>query len=562
MSNNYSAYGYENEKFQKRSSLLRRLIIVTLIIISIIIVLFLIKSCNNSNNKKIKNEFDYESSLVEAANKYFEKNQTNYPSNIGECEEIELQALIDRNFVKGEDYTKCNKIKTYVKVCMLENKKIHYSPWIACADKNSEDEYTGEFIGTLSNIKSNSTMVSFKFVPQELVSSQEIYGNEEELWKDEIRYNSYKTISTTNYYRYRDELFLWEIKNKKYYTTLGEKDKSSDVNEYYKTSPDSRYNLKDNAQIGYKWFTTSSKKTYAVDSKGNKILSAVKIEGYPYSEQVTCMQYQTRNITGSKDPNHYYKCAKSKNSTNYIYQYEKPCGSKENPTYVYELDNLYTCGYANLQEIINKRVSSKNEKCNSYSEWVYINGSCDITKDTCRKVEPYCKYNWYKIENNALKTYYPSNSNSASSESMYYLKSPINGAIKDENTKSTVYKWYREISSKTNEYTATCPKGNETCIKTKDSKWTDWSEYSVDDPKINDGRNRQIETRTKIKLQEIKGITNDSYKDLSDKYLNEYELIELLKQKNYSVNSLNDITNNGKLKLKIQMLIKNKKESN
>ena len=86
------------------------------------------------------------------------------------------------------------------------------------------------------------------------------------MWKDEIKYTSYKTIATTKYYRYRDKLFIWKISDKTYYTSTGEKKKASDVKEYYTVSPNNKYNLSsDKTTEAYKWFTTTGgTKTYAL----------------------------------------------------------------------------------------------------------------------------------------------------------------------------------------------------------------------------------------------------------------------------------------------------------
>ena len=72
---------------------------------------------------------------------------------------------------------------------------------------------------------------------------------------------------------------------------------------------------------------------------------------------------------------------------------------------------------------------------------------------------------------------------------------------------------------------------------------------------------KQIETKTKIKLQEIKGTTDSSWEDLSTTYVSEEEMINIYKQNKYNVNSLEDINNNGELKYDIKMIIRNKKEA-
>ena len=173
----------------------------------------------------------------------------------------------------------------------------------------------------------------------------------------------------------------------------------------------------------------------------------------------------------------------------------------------------------------------------------------------------WCKFtNWYKLTG-GTKSYYPSGSSNASGEKVYYTGAPVAGATKDSSTKATAYKWYKATETETTEYTAVAPKGYADATKTNKSKWGAWTEYSTKNPKVSDGRNRQIETKTKIKLQEIKGTTDSSWEDLSTTYVSEEEMINIYKQNKYNVNSLQDINNNGELKYDIKMIIRNKKEA-
>ena len=72
---------------------------------------------------------------------------------------------------------------------------------------------------------------------------------------------------------------------------------------------------------------------------------------------------------------------------------------------------------------------------------------------------------------------------------------------------------------------------------------------------------RSIETKTKIKLQEIKGKTGDGWTNINDEYLTESQLIQLYQSKGYKVESLEDITNNGEIRYQIKLFVRNKKES-
>ena len=53
-------------------------------------------------------------------------------------------------------------------------------------------------------------------------------------------------------------------------------------------------------------------------------------------------------------------------------------------------------------------------------------------------------WKWSKNEN--VTKYYPSGSSTASGEKTYYPTSPVSGAIRDDATKATVYKYYKIVS--------------------------------------------------------------------------------------------------------------------
>ena len=82
---------------------------------------------------------------------------------------------------------------------------------------------------------------------------------------------------------------------------------------------------------------------------------------------------------------------------------------------------------------------------------------------------------------------------------------------------------------------------------------------NIGDIITSDGRTRKIESKEKIKLQQILGTTEESWEDLSQTFVSEEEMINIFKSKNYNVNSLKDINNNGELRYKVKMYIRNKK---
>lgn len=565
MSNNYDEYGYEDKDYNDGSAAKKRILIGFLIVAAIIIVVLLIlKGCtkNNKPTEPTEPTFDYEKTLLEAGKKYYENNNDLLPIANGECGVVELSTLKSLGLVNPENFSTCDESTTYVKVCVLPNGTKQYTPWLTCTDKNSDTEYDSEKEGTISDVIADESLVRFTFMPKRLKAGAQNLGPVEEMWKDEIKYTSYKTVATTKYYRYRDQLFTWKISDKKYYTSTGEKKNASDVKEYYTLSPNSNYNLSsDKTTEAYKWFTTTGGEKVYKMKDGKKVYSREKIDDYIYADGGIKIEYQTRKQTGGgSEPYHFYVCGKYSTSTVRKYQLGVKCGEdKEDPQLAYTFEEFYSCSKGDRQSIEEDRVK-KGDKCYTYGDWEYVMNSCDVSKPTCRKTNPIYLYNWYKLTG-GTKSYYPSKSSTAAGEKVYYIEAPIAGATKDTSTKATAFKWYKAREKETTEYTAVAPKGYSDATRTNKSKWGSWTEYSTKNPKVSDGRNRQIETKTKIKLQEIKGTSESSWENLSTTYVTEEEMINIYKQNKYNVNSLQDINNNGELKYDIKMIIRNKKEA-
>lgn len=565
MSNNYDEYGYEDKDYNDGSAAKKRILIGFLIVAAIIIVVLLIlKGCtkNNKPTEPTEPTFDYEKTLLEAGKKYYENNNDLLPIANGECGVVELSTLKSLGLVNPENFSTCDESTTYVKVCVLPNGTKQYTPWLTCTDKNSDTEYDSEKEGTISDVIADESLVRFTFMPKRLKAGAQNLGPVEEMWKDEIKYTSYKTVATTKYYRYRDQLFTWKISDKTYYTSTGEKKNASDVKEYYTLSPNSNYNLSsDKTTEAYKWFTTTGGEKVYKMKDGKKVYSREKIDDYIYADGGIKIEYQTRKQTGGgSEPYHFYICGKYSTSTVRKYQLGVKCGEdKEDPQLAYTFEEFYSCSKGDRQSIEEDRVK-KGDKCYTYGDWEYVMNSCDVSKPTCRKTNPIYLYNWYKLTG-GTKSYYPSKSSTAAGEKVYYIEAPIAGATKDTSTKATAFKWYKATEKETTEYTAVAPKGYSDATRTNKSKWGSWTEYSTKNPKVSDGRNRQIETKTKIKLQEIKGTSESSWENLSTTYVTEEEMINIYKQNKYNVNSLQDINNNGELKYDIKMIIRNKKEA-
>lgn len=561
MAKNYDDYGYDDEN---NSSLLKKILIVALIVISIIIIVILLKGCTKGE-KKPSNTFDYENALLNAGKNYFENNKDEYPQNKGECTQVELSKLIDKGLVNVENFNKCDNTKTYLRVCMLENGTKHFTPWITCDNYKSEDKYGESKEGTLNDVLTNESYIEFKFLPQETTPGEDELGSVKEAWKDELQTNSYKTISSTKYYRYRDTYYKWDVTTKKYYTTQGDKTNVNDVKEYYVVSPNSNYKLYDSKTTeAYKWYTTTQKKEYAVEANGEKAFSTQPIGEYTLNEGGVIKKLYFRltlKLREGVTPNLYYACAATNDKNATVVKYTPyKCGTTDNKM-IYEIGTIYSCASttATGDAIYNDRVESASSPCYE-KKWTNVQTECDPKSSDCL-VKEITLYNWYKYVGEGEKTYYPSKSTTASGEKVYYTEAPIEGAIKDESTKATAYKWYKASVKTTAEYTATPPTADSK--KTNEYKLGSWSEWTTTNPKIDDGRTRTIETKTKIKYQEILSKGEPKWVNVGNNndYLTLEDMIKLLQNNNYDINTLEDISNNGTIRYQLKMYIRNKKET-
>lgn len=562
MARNYDNYGYENEYRYTKDSLVRRILIVVMVIIAILLFIYLIKGCtrkNSSDKDKVVIK-GYEAELLEAAKSYYNKHNDELPNAQGECSVVELHTLIEEGLIDSTKYGSCNTTTTLVKVCILENGKKHYSPWLTCVKQNSETEYGELKVGSLMDIKEDSTYVQFEFLPQEAQNGEEILGNVEEMWKDDIKYTSYKTLETTKYYRYRDKLYIWDLITRNYYSAGTTKTNPSDVNEYYTVAPSAYFPLSSNKTTeAYKWYTSNSKREYYTVN-GQKALSTTPKGVYTIKDPagVDVTRYRTRSVTGTYSPYKYYMCSTSSSSSVIKYQLDK-CGTGVSPEYSTNRGVIYSC--TTDASLVRSSSVPSSTKCKKYSSWSDLTSTkCDVTKSDICEAYTITFYYWYRnIEDSRI--YYPSGSSRASGENTYYITEPFKGAIKDTSTKATAYKWYNETVERGSTYQAVAPSGYTVTKKTSDSKWSNWTDWSTKNPNIKDGREREIENKTKIKLQEIQGVTNATWKNLNEEYLSETGLIKVFQDKGYKVNTLEDISNNGEIRYLIRMFVRNKKES-
>ncbi|MBQ4262670.1 MAG: hypothetical protein IJB83_00295 [Bacilli bacterium] len=556
MSNDYDDYSYENYEDDSKGVAKKRLIIVILVVVAIIAIILLLKGCTGRSTNKPNDDFSYENTLLQAGKLYYENNSHTLPTAKGECSTVTLETLLSLGLINANEFNNCNKETTYVKVCMMDDNNLQWTPWLTCTNYSSDTLYDAEKEGTVSEVVKDQTLITnFAYLPQKYVASEDNLGEVEELWKDEITYATYKTLASNTYYRYRDLEYIWNIKVRTYYSSTGNKDNASSVKEYYTSSPAKGFTKKDDSAIAYKWYTvTGGEKIYALNEKGEKKLSATPIEGYPNNDEgKTVNFYRTRTVQTTYAPTLYYSCAKSSTSTDYINQTVK-CGEGPNSTHTYQVKTFYAC---NKEQPL--KAVSKDTVCKLYSDWSqYSTKSCGNKSDVC-EVSPKTYYYWYKVDKKEVRSYYPSKSSTASGEKVYYTSAPVKGAQKDESTKTTAYKWYKESDGQTTKYYAVSPQSGAT--KTDKSRWSDWSKWSLDKPgSLGNAGTRKTESRVKIKLQEIKGeATEEEWKNLSEEYVTLEEMINIFKTEKYEVETLNDINNNGEIRYQVKMFIRNKK---
>ncbi len=565
MSDDYEDYNYEDDSVTKGAKT-KKILIIVLLVVAIIIIIVLLKSCGKGTNKtpNVETEFNYEDTLLEAGKKYFDYNENKLPTAAGECTSVDLNTLGTKyGLVKTTDFEKCDATNTIVQVCMLESGTLQWTPWLSCTDRNSESLYDKETEGKETDLVKDVSLVSFKFLPQVLKENEANLGSVEELWKEDIKYTAYKTLATTKYYRYKDQKWIWNTITKTYYSSTGDKSSAGDVIEYYPSTPNSKYNLSEAGTTAYKWYVeTGTTKEYYMRN-GSKAFSTTAPEGYPYkgteSSDAKIVYVSQERTVETTQALYYYACKTSATSTITVYQ-QVPCSNGEgkntqNPSYTYTVSQSWGCpdGYEAASTPVQQGTT-----CKRYSDWsktVVSDSSCTNTE--LRRCGQATYYAWYKLVSGGTKTYYPSSSSTASGEKIYYVSAPVDGAVKDDSTATKAYKWYYKTEGETSDYLSESPSAGAT--KTSKTKTDDWSEWSDVEPESKDYR--QIDTpKIKIKLQEIKSSSESDWEDLSTEYLTEEELIKLLKDKGYDVETLSDITNNGNIRYKIQMFIRNKKK--
>lgn len=395
--------------------------IILLIIAIVIIILLVIVLSLKSSNKTNVNLYE---DMYNSTKKYLEANKDSYPVAIGSCQKVSLNTLSDQEMVSNlKNYKKCDYENTYVDVCKISSNEYQYTPILACDDvATTFDDWK---YGNLDELKQNNSEIKFSYIAEELK-------------------NGYKL----------------------YYPN--DKENVVDVSEYYVKAPALEYSYIDTANIAYKWYSESNGKEYYQDGK----YTSTQPEGYVEHEP-----FEKKSIGYTEKPDekenrviepatlyateyvaypYKYECYDTK-ITGKVFS-DTVCELRNEDTFTKTKKIFYTCdGKTEVasETICKERTDWEFETCKDKSQTKsgHTKDGYDYTRQvstgkTCITVEGYKVTEevakWYKTGN--IKKYYPSNKNNAADENTYYVNVPVGGAIKDEETKTIAYRYYKFVS--------------------------------------------------------------------------------------------------------------------
>lgn len=506
-------YEYEEEnKHNRKLRIIRRIGVVILLLLVFVFSFLFVRACFTDTD--IVEVSENEKNLLSAAKEYYDKNYEKLPSEKGECVKVTLNTLIIDGFLKKNNYINCGGNNTYVKVCMLENKKKQWTPVLECDEIRTYFEDWQQ--GDVSNLVADQSDVKFKFKGYSVEASDEKLGTTEEYWKNELPSGAFKTLGETTYYRSRDKLYIWTLNEKKYFPG----------NAYYASSPGKGYTYKDSQTTAYKWYK-------------EKVNKNVKYEQKKWVKQANVKVTEPYNV---------YGCKKNETTMNIHYGFKKCSEEKDYPvdsgvTYkacysVIKTDDkkCYSCSIGNLKE--------DKSSCGYYTDWQPV--------DYC-KVGALCKTS---TGSTTTKVYYPSGSSSAAGEKAYYTSAPAGGYThKTEGRK--VYKWYK-LSKTGTSSVASNAKPDANATRTNKYTFGPWSKWTT--KKIVGTEFKQVQTKQKVKIQKYTDVKKEDFKEITNGYVTEKELIKAFQDKKHDVKTLKDINSNGKLKYKLQMYYRNRIE--
>lgn len=538
---------YEYEDIYEIKLRRRKIIgIVLLAILVLAIIFFVVRLC--SQGTTVVEVSENEKNLLEAGKEYFNKNYEDMPTAIGSCEEVTLETLLLEGLIEKDNFVNCHGKDTKVKVCILENEKEQWTPFLSCDEISTEFDNWQE--GKPEDLVEDQSDVKFEFLGQALDLEDAEFGESEVYWQDEVPYDAYKTNEVTTYYKYRDKQYIWNLNEKRYYP--GDKTSASAVKEYYVSSPASGYTNKDSGTTNaYKYYKNGNKVYW---NNGGYSMSSPG-DGYTYKDSgVNVTVYRTRSWNKLSDvqvtnSTKRYVCGRSDTEIEKISL--SPCSEQEDG-FTINRGSYYTCNGTDKVSAGTRcytcpvgSLRSDKSSCGNYTSWgSYTATKCDTSSDLCDSVTR-STYKWYKYG----KVYYPG--------SALYTSAPASGYVRDDSSRTTAYKWYKLVKvgeTTTTNYAAP----NALATYTGRTSWGPWTTYSVTKPAGN--VNTEVETKNQVSVQKVKGETEDKWKDLSENYVSEKELIRLFKEQDIDVDSLEDImTKNGEAKYEVKMYYRNRK---
>ncbi|MEG2457578.1 MAG: hypothetical protein RSB41_01645 [Bacilli bacterium] len=404
----------------------KKVFIVLGAILIIILLFLLLRGCvSGSNSSSLEND------LLKASKSYYKVHTKELPNVEGECTYVTLETLSKANLISlDKKYKTCDKNETQVKVCKVNDTKYQYTPFLKCGKIVTSFGPWKE--GTVKDLIVDKSDVDFRFLG--------------------------KIISNDVKFYYPNNL-----------------NNPKDVNEYYTSSPSAGYDLKDSeTNNASKWYTIKTAYNYykngehvqimpagypnKADEQRSTILSPIALTETEYLKKTkdkVVMYAKSGNFEGTKA-----------NPTNKAYPYKYvcidgnilgeivssiPCEERKEDkegkiTHTHTLRTVYTCNgetdstqgkTCEKKDLIWYEASSTNKNKCTYD----VNGSY-----LCMKYDQgyeYTSYTWKWYNTSNYRSYYPNGAQSASGTKTYYISSPAKGAIKDETTKTTAWKWYK-----------------------------------------------------------------------------------------------------------------------
>lgn len=568
---------YDFEK-QKKPISKKLLIIILIAILLSGLVFIVVKFVLKKDNK-----LEYETVLIDATKKYYNQNKTD--DEYGNCSTLTLDEIKNNKLITDDKlkiFKDCDSEKTFVKRCVLSDNSYHYTPTLTCGKKLTTT-YEEFKIGNEKSLIANKTDIKFMYsVKQTTLSKTD--NKEEEFFEDEIPYEkgTYEVISEKKLYSSRKKSTYWYTEEKQFYPN--DETIESKVNSYYTSAPNSTYNNKGQQATVYKWFvgskqvynngeylseSPSSPYTVKGEEGSSKIYAVTSYPTYLQQKSYRTIEsgniYRTRAVESTNVlQKTLYQC-KNPNNNFYYNDSETPCNTEEDTIQGTTSISGYYCIWNNNKTGVEIHSESwtTTECGNTYN---YVNeGSNDGWStwhiESCNynsNARPYIcdRATGYIVTDRVWKWYTPSTKtyyNDSINTKTYYKLSPSAQAIKDESTSTTGYTWYKK-ATKSLGYSDTKPTSN---ALNGGTSWTDWSDYT--ETPITAIKNKQeVRERKKITLKLLID-SNSTWSEISNGYVTEDEVINIVKQKGFDVKSLSDIDKIPNIKYEIIIYYRNQK---